>query len=115
MEKFLLVRRLDAKSAHNKTKENLTKIIPLTEKWIASLSESGKYSSGAALSNNNRCVGRDHVIENYHYHETNEEILGYDIILAENLDEAVSIAKTCPMVSNGIALYEVRPIVALIR
>ena len=30
-----------------------------------------------------------------------EGISGYDVILAENLNEAISIAKTCPLVIEG--------------
>jgi hypothetical protein len=44
-----------------------------------------------------------------------EGISGYDVILAENLNEAISIAKTCPLVMKGIALYEIRLIVPLPR
>jgi len=38
-------------------------------------------------------------------------IAGYDIILAENIEHAVSIAQSCPLIQKGIAVREVRPII----
>ena len=64
---------------------------------------------------NNQHVTRDLVTADYTYHEMNEGISGYDVVLAENLDEAVSIAKTCPLLIEGIVVFEIRPIVPLIR
>ncbi|HEY2647850.1 MAG TPA: hypothetical protein VGI38_01605 [Puia sp.] len=115
MEKFLLIRRLDTTNGGNQTSESLAEYIPAMDKWIQSLHESGKYSSGAALSMNSQQVSKDFIVANNFYHEKNEGISGYDVILAENLNEAVSIAKTCPLLIKGIIKYEVRPIIPLIR
>jgi hypothetical protein len=115
MERFLLIMRLDTIKADKQETESLTEYDPVMEKWIRSLRESGNYSSGSALSMNNQYVGKDLVISDYVYNGINEGISGYDVILAENLDEAISIVKTCPLVLNGIVLYEVRLIVPLIR
>jgi len=115
MEKFLLIRRLDATNKGNQASESLAEYMPVMDKWIRSLHESGHYSSGSALSMNSRYVARDLVTADYTYHEMNEGISGYDVILAENLNDAVSIAKTCPLLIKGIVVYEVRPIVPLIR
>ena len=108
----MLIRRLNAGS---QTAESLAEYIPVMNKWIRSLQESGNYSSGGRLSMNSQYVGKDLVVANYSYHEMKEGISGYDVILAGDLNEAVSIAQTCPLVLSGITLYEVRPIVPLIR
>ena len=108
----MLIRRLNAGS---QPAENLAEYIPVMDQWIQSLQESGKYSSGGRLSMNSQYVGKDLVVANYPYHEMKEGISGYDVILAGDLNEAVSIAQTCPLVLSGITLYEVRPIVPLIR
>jgi len=115
MEKFLLIRRLDATNKGNQAYESLAEYTPVMDKWIQSLHESGHYSNGSALSMNNQHVTRDLVTADYIYHEMDEGISGYDVILAEHLDEAVSIAKTCPLLIRGIVVFEVRPIVPLIR
>ena len=108
----MLIRRLNA---DGQASETPAEDIQVMDQWIQSLCESGKYSSGAAFSTNNQYVGKDLVVANYSYHEMNDGISGYDVIIAENLNEAVSIAKSCPLVMKGIALYEVRAIVPLIR
>jgi hypothetical protein len=45
--------------------------------------------------------------------EAKEAISGYIIITAENLEQAASISQTCPLVINGTAVIEVRPIMVL--
>ena len=112
MEKFMLIRRLNAGS---QASESPTDDIHAMDEWIQSLRESGKYSSGATFSLNNQHVEKDLVVANYSYHDMKEGTSGYDVILAENLNEAISIAKTCPLVKKGIALYEIRLIVPLPR
>ena len=42
--------------------------------------------------------------------DAKEGIAGFQIILAENLDQAAEIALTCPLVRNEISIIEVRPI-----
>lgn len=108
----MLIRRLNA---GGQASESPIDDILVMDEWIQSLRESGKYSSGGTFSMKNQRVTKDLVVANYSYHEMKEGISGYDVILAENLNEAISIAKTCPLVIKGIALYEIRLIVPLLR
>jgi hypothetical protein len=108
----MLIRRLNAVTQFSETP---TDDIHDMDEWIQSLRESGKYNSGGTFSMNNQHIGRDLVIADYSYNDMKEGISGYDVILAENLNEAISIAKTCPLVMKGIALYEIRLIVPLPR
>ena len=108
----MLIRRLNAGS---QASESPIDVIHVMDEWIQSLRESGKYNSGGTFSMKNQHVSKDHVVANYSYHEMKEGISGYDVILSENLNEAISIAKTCPLVMKGIALYEIRLIVPLLR
>jgi hypothetical protein len=43
------------------------------------------------------------------YAETKDIVVGFSIIRAENLDEAVALAQTCPIFDQG-GMVEVRPI-----
>jgi hypothetical protein len=108
----MLIRRLNVA---RQVSETPTDDIHVMDEWIQSLRESGKYISGGKFSMNNQRIGRDLVIANYSYNDMKEGISGYDVILAENLNEAISIAKTCPLVMKGIVLYEIRLIVPLLR
>ena len=115
MEKFLLILREDAKRLTACTSDEWFADIPAMLEWIQFLSESGNYCGGAPIDFTGRCVTKEKVIKDYSFGESNGGILGYDVILAENINQAISIAQTCPMVMNGIAVREVRPIVPLTR
>jgi len=112
MEKFLLILREDVTRRTAGTPEEWLADIPVMLEWIRFLSDSGNYCGGAPLDILGRCVAKEKVTEDYSCGETHGGILGYDVILAENINQAVSIAQTCPLVMNGLAVREVRPIVA---
>ena len=76
--------------------------------WVKSLVDSGIHIEGAPLSISGRLVSKNEVISDGPFIESKEGILGYDVILAENFDHAVAIAKTCPMVIRGVAIRDVR-------
>jgi hypothetical protein len=78
--------------------------------WIRSLVESGNYIGGEPLAIKGRYVTKNEVLSDGPFIESKEGISGYDIILAENLEQATAIAQTCPMVMAGFAIREVRPI-----
>jgi len=115
MEKFLLILREDVTRRTAGSPEEWPADMPVMLEWIHSLSDSGNYCGGAPLDTFGWCVSKEKVIEDFSWGEAYGGILGFDIILAENINQAVSIAQTCPLVMNGFAVREVRPMVALTR
>jgi hypothetical protein len=111
MEKFMLIVREDLNRLKNMTIEERFSIVPMMMEWIKSIAESGNYINGEPLGVTGRYVSRDSVLSDGPFIESKEGIAGYDIILAENIEQAVSIAQTCPLVQKGIAVREVRPII----
>ena len=77
--------------------------------WVNSLIASGNYVSGQPLAVTGRYVTKDSILSDGPFIKEKEGISGYDIILAENIDQAVAIAQTCPMVKIGHCIREVRP------
>lgn len=77
--------------------------------WVKSLIDSGNYISGQPLAITGRYVTQHEVMSDGPFIEAKEGISGYDVILAENLEQAVAIAQSCPMVKTGFAIREVRP------
>jgi hypothetical protein len=110
MEKFMLIVREDMKRLRQLTDEERFANIPEMLKWIESIAESGNYVGGEPLAMTGRYVSKSDVLSDGPFIEAKEGICGYDIILAENINQAVSIAQTCPMVMKGMAVREVRPI-----
>ncbi len=115
MEKFLFILREDLTYPKARTPDEWLADIPAMLEWIQFLSESGNYCGGAPLGITGRCVAKEKVIDDYSSGDATGGILGYDVIQAENINQAVSIAQTCPLVMNGIAVREIRPIAPLTR
>jgi len=109
----MLIVREDLKRLRQISDEERFSNIPEMLKWIQGLAESGNYVTGEPLAVTGRYVSKDGVLSDGPFIEAKEGICGYDIILAENINQAVSIAQTCPLVMKGVAVREVRPIVDL--
>ena len=78
--------------------------------WIKSLADAGHHLQGEPLAVKGRLVRKDEIIADGPFIDAKEGIAGFDVILAENLDQAAEIALTCPLVRNEISIIEVRPI-----
>jgi hypothetical protein len=110
MEKFMLIVREDLDRIGRQTPDERFSTFPGILDWVKSLAESGNYICGEPLEIKGRYVSKDDVLSDGPFIESKEGISGYDIILAENINQAVAIAQTCPMVMQGLAVREVRPI-----
>ena len=109
MERFMLIVREDLKRIGRLTTEQRFAEGPDMLDWVKSLAESGNYIGGEPLAITGRYVTQHEVLSDGPFIEAKEGISGYDIILAENLEQAVAIAQSCPMVMTGFAIREVRP------
>jgi len=113
MEKFLLLVREDLNVLKEIGQEEHYKGIRLMMKWVESLSESGNYTGGEPLLTTGKYVSRDNVLSDGPFIEAKECISGYIFLQAENLEQAASIAQTCPLVIQEKMVMEVRPIMTL--
>jgi hypothetical protein len=112
MEKFLLLIREDIERLRQSPEEHNNRIQEMT-RWVEALAESGNYVGGEPLLTAGRYVSKDNVLSDGPFIEAKESISGYVFIKAENLDQAVSITQTCPLVLNDTMVIEVRPVMAL--
>jgi hypothetical protein len=110
MERFMLIVREDLEKIGRLTPEERFANSPNMLDWVRSIAESGNYIGGEPLAVTGRYVSKDDVLSDGPFIEAKEGVSGYDIILAENINQAVAIAQTCPMVMQGLAVREVRPI-----
>jgi hypothetical protein len=110
MEKFMLIIREDLKRIGALTDEERFSNLPEQMEWIKSIAESGNYITGEPLAVRGRYVSKNEVLSDGPFIEAKEGIAGYDLIMAENIDQAVAIAQTCPLVMKGAAVIEVRPV-----
>jgi hypothetical protein len=110
MEKFMLLVREDLNILKKFTEEERNNGVREMLKWVETLAESGNYTSGEPLLATGKYVSRDTVLSDGPFIEAKEGISGYMLVQAENLEQAASIAQTCPLVMQNRMVLEVRPI-----
>ena len=110
MEKFLLLVREDINMLKQMGNEGRYKNMRDMMKWVESLAESGNYSGGEPLELEGRYVRGNDILSDGPFIETKEGISGYIFIQAENMEQAASIAQTCPLVMENRMILEVRPV-----
>jgi hypothetical protein len=113
MEKFMLIIREDLGKMRQMTEEERFANIPMMLKWVDSLIETGNYIKGEPLHTTGRYVSKDQILSDGPFIEAREGISGYEIIWAENLEQAAAIAQNCPLVQQGLGVREVRPIATM--
>jgi hypothetical protein len=113
MEKFLLIVREDIKVLIQNGDEGRYRNMRIMMKWVESLAESGNYAGGEPLVLTGKYVRRDDVLSDGPFIESKEGISGYMFLQAENIEQAASIAQTCPLVMQGKMILEVRPIMTV--
>ena len=106
----MLIIREDLSELGKMTDEERFANIPMMLKWVDSLIESGNYIKGEPLLIKGRYVTKDQILSDGPFIEAREGISGYEIIWAENLEQAAAIAQNCPLVQRGLAVREVRPV-----
>jgi hypothetical protein len=111
MEKFLLLIREDAEQRAKMTQEEFDRCIQIMGGWVESLAQTGNYISSEPLQHRGKVISKDNIVSDGPFIEAKEAISGYFLIYAENLEQAASIAQTCPLVLAGRLGMEVRPII----
>jgi hypothetical protein len=113
MEKFLLLIREDLAFRAKMTPAEFNNNIRIMTKWVESMAQTGNYLQSDPLTNKGSYVTQDLVLSDGPFIEAKESISGFILIQAESLAQATSFAQACPLVLNGTAAVEVRPIMAL--
>jgi hypothetical protein len=113
MEKFLLLIREDLKVLEKLDQAQVVEEIQEMTRWVESLAESGNFVAGEPLLTIGRYVSKNNVLTDGPFIEAKEAISGYVIIKGENLEQAISIAQTCPLILKDKIVIEVRPIMKI--
>jgi hypothetical protein len=113
MEKFLVLVREDINMLKQQGDEGRYKNMRQMMKWVESLAESGNYTNGEPLGLAGKYVSRNNVLSDGPFMEAKEAISGYIFLQAENLEQAASIAQTCPLVMQDRMVLEVRPVMTI--
>src|SRR3954470_1349909 len=98
MKDFLFVYRNDFKNQPTGSPEELQAITKRWMDWVGGIAAQNKLSSpGNRLTSDGKVVRPNNVVTDGPYTEIKELIGGYSIVKVETMDEAVELAKGCPI------------------
>ncbi|MEP6468118.1 MAG: YciI family protein [Parafilimonas sp.] len=102
MKDFLLLYRTDYNLIQQATPEQADANTKKWMDWLGSIAAQNKLANkGNRLHNSSKVVKEDKVVTNGPYSDIKESIGGYSIIKAASYDEAVELAKDCPVLMHG--------------
>ncbi len=109
MSQFVFLYR----EAKTPTPKELEGRMATTLQWFKDLEAGGHLALyGHPLNRTDGRVVRKGDVTDGPYAETKDIVIGFSVIEARDLDEAVRLAAACPLVEAG-CLVEVRPVLAL--
>jgi hypothetical protein len=113
MKEFLLLFRNAQTSDTRPSPEQLQNISKPWQDWIGSIASQGKLSSiGNRLDFGGATVRPSNVVTDGPYAEIKEVLLGYTVVKTDSLEEAIELAKGCPVLIMG-GNVEVRGIIEM--
>jgi len=112
MEEYLILMRLDliTKDAQP-SPEQMQVYMKMYQDWVGGIAAQNKFVGGKGLSTEGKVIKTNNVITDGPYAETKESLAGYIMIKAKDFDDAVSIAKECPIL-KGDNSVEVRKVIS---
>jgi hypothetical protein len=103
MKEYILFFRLDILTKKSQpTPKEMKNYMQQWEQWISAIEEKNQLADGGHhLQYSGKLIRPSHKITNEPYSANKESIAGYLIILARDMDDAVSIAEKCPILLGG--------------
>lgn len=113
MEEYLVIMRLDLLTKDMQpSPEQMQQYMVMYQNWVNTISAQNKFVGGKGLSTEGKVIKFDQVITDGPFAEVKESIAGFIIIRASGFDDAVSMAKECPILGGKGNSVEVRKIVS---
>jgi hypothetical protein len=112
MKDFLFVYRNDYKNQPTGSPEELQAVTKRWMDWVGGIAAQNKLSSpGNRLTSDGKVVRPNNVVTDGPYTEIKELIGGYSIVKVETMEEAVELAKGCPIFEFGgnVEVREINP------
>jgi hypothetical protein len=112
MTEFMLIFRNDYNPEMKPTPEQLQASIKKWQDWIGGIAAQGKFVSTNRLGFTGKTLKPNNVVTDGPYAEVKEILGGYLLLKAATIDEAIELAKGCPILFIG-GHVEVRDILKL--
>jgi hypothetical protein len=102
MKEYLLIFRNDFNSLPKGSPEEMQAMTKKWMDWIGGIAAQNKlFDRGNRLASTGKVLKPNNVITDGPYSEVKESVGGYSIIKVDSYDEAVEIAKGCPVLTLG--------------
>ena len=92
------------------TLEQVNSTVPQWENWIGGIAAQGKLVSSRQLGYSGKVLKVSGVITDGPFVEVKEQLGGFAIVKAENIDGAITLAHGCPIFDLG-GTVEIRPFI----
>ena len=102
MKEFLFIFRNDFNNVPNGSPEEMQAMTKKWMDWIGGIAAQNKLANrGNRLATGGKVVKPNNVITDGPYSEIKESVGGYSIVKVDSYEEAVEIAKGCPVLAMG--------------
>jgi hypothetical protein len=109
-EFLLLFRNISGDGKYLVTPEDMQKAMPKWQAWIGGIAQQGKLVATNPIDYNGKLVSAKEV-KDQPYLVKKELVVGYLILKASTLDEAIAISKTSPIITEYNGSVEVRALI----
>lgn len=114
MQEFMMIFRNVYNSEFKPSPEQMQASIKHWQDWIGGIAAQGKFVGTNQLGFQGKTLKPGNVVTDGPYAEVKEIVGGYVIVKADTIDEAIVLAKGCPILQYG-GLVEVRDVMQLNR
>ncbi len=101
MKEFMLIFRSTPVDDYNPSPEEMQGVVKQWQDWIGGIAAQGKFVSTTRLGFEGKTLKPENVITDGPYAEVKEIIGGNLVLKADNIDQALELAKGCPVLNIG--------------
>ncbi len=112
MSQFMMIFRHEPNPNYSPSPEEMEAGLKQWQDWMGGIAAQDKFVSTNQLGFQGKTLQADNVVTDGPYAEVKEIVGGYIIVKADNIDQAIELAKGCPIFHYG-GHVEVRDIMEI--
>jgi hypothetical protein len=113
MDEYLILMRLDLLTKEAQpSPEQLQVYMKMYQDWVGGIAAQNKFVGGKGLSTEGKVIRTNQVITDGPFAELKESLAGFIIVRAKDFDDAVNLAKSCPILQGNNSV-EVRKVISV--
>ncbi len=112
MEEYLILMRLDLVTKEKQpSPEQMQEYMKMYHEWVNGIAAENKFVGGKGLSTEGKVIKSKNVTTDGPYADIKESLAGFITVLATGFDDAVRMARKCPILFGEGNSVEVRKVV----